>query len=201
MLNPSTSTICGGVLGAVVGLASACWPAQVADDRWSYPFTAGVSVGAAALLVASHVLVAVGFAALARSTRGLARTGAWVGVGSSVLLAVCETWSGFLASAPANGGAATALDTVYGVASMAVALGSLAAGLALRRAWPGVAGSLTVSGLFMLVIVTPAMISDVNLARSLALAAWSLLYVWFGVAIRTPARRPDVTTRRANQQA
>lgn len=77
------------------------------------------------------------------------------------------------------------LDVLYGVASVAVGVGLILAGIAVRRRgrWTGWRGLVVlVAGIFVFVPMMPALMGPFILAR-LAITAWMLLFAALGYAL------------------
>ena len=77
------------------------------------------------------------------------------------------------------------LDLLYGVSSMAVGVGLILAGIAVRRRgrWTGWRGAVVlVAGIFVFVPMVPALMGPYILAR-LAITVWMLLFAALGYAL------------------
>lgn len=194
-VSPSRSLIASGVLGSGVGLATLAFlGSSVPEGVWNYPVPGAVHVAFAALLVVVHLLSAHGFLGLSRvegATRGV-RVAALVGAGSQLLLSACEAASGTLAGVAMTSGAATAVGSGFGVASVVYAVATLIGGVALaqRRLLPGANWSVAASGAILLLLVTPANIAGATVLRIVALTLWSLVFVWMGRGLANATGSP-----------
>lgn len=194
-VSPSSSLIASGVLGSGVGLATLAFlGSSVPEGVWNHPVPGAVHVAFAALLVVVHLLSAHGFLGLSRvegATRGV-RVAALVGAGSQLLLSACEVASGTLAGVAMTSGAATAVGSGFGVASVVYAVATLIGGVALaqRRLLPGANWSVAASGAILLLLVTPANIAGATVLRIVALTLWSLVFVWMGRGLANATGSP-----------
>lgn len=179
-----------GLLGVLVGVLTLAYPADVPEAQWSYPFPTSVHWAVGAVLALAHLLTAAGFVGVLRAgphrTSRAAAVGLWVAVAAYVGLGVCELVSGAIGSESNSSDAAVAVSTAFGIASTLTALGSVVAGVVIVRArvWTGPARWLVLaSGLLMLLVVTPAIISENLELWTLALMLWSAVFVPLGRAV------------------
>jgi len=184
----------GGLLPIAAGFATTAFPHSHVKGTWSYPLTVQVFVGLAAVLALAHLLVAVGYDSIGdRSAGGAARSFAQLAALGTLLAAACEVASGVLAKAPRRSEPVDQLNTAYAVATALVLIGTLGAGVALRRAWKRVSIPLVVNGLFIAAALAPAFAVSVMKGddgpRIAALTGWSMLYVWLGIAMAKGGRR------------
>ncbi|GHD04016.1 hypothetical protein [Zhihengliuella salsuginis] len=186
-LAPAFSLVLSGVLSVPVGLLTFAYPPAIADTLWGHPFPRGVHVGVAVVLLVAHALTAYGFVGLARLPGG--RVVTWsmgaVAVGFLVV-AVCEGISATLWGTSTEAAAAINLENGYGAGSMLLAVASVVGGVAIirRRLLPGISRwSVILSGLFMIFVVTPALIAGRGDPAYLALTGWSLFFIWIGIAL------------------
>jgi hypothetical protein len=108
-------------------------------------------------------------------------------------LSIAEILSGAIGGSSTSPSNADAVGSVFGIASLLPAVGSIIAGLviALGRVWRGVGRSLVLaSGLVMLILVTPANISGDLGLRMAALMLWSITFIALGrtIAFSAPKR-------------
>jgi hypothetical protein len=185
--------IAGGALGAVGGIVTAVVPPAVDIGRFSYPYTPGGFVVAEASFAVSHLLVLAGVLGIARSgaagTGWLGRSGLAIAGLGWLLLTGCEVWAMTLASSPYPSPATDPLDTGYGVASIAVGVGFVVAGIAVVRAkvWTGWPRYLPLAcGVAVFVLVIPGVFGTFLVGR-IVLVIWLLMFVALGRALTIAA--------------
>ena len=181
--------LASGILGAVSGIFLAVYPAQVAEDMFSYPLTAGGFTVIQIWFFVQHLGLLVGIAALARAAvmaQGRsARGGSGLAVSGMALLAVTELIAITARNSTYPGNGTGQLDVLYGVSSVAVGVGLILAGNAVRRRgrWTGWRGVVVlVAGIFVFVPMMPALMGPFVLAR-LAITVWMLLFAALGYAL------------------
>ncbi|TNE88484.1 MAG: hypothetical protein EP330_14015 [Deltaproteobacteria bacterium] len=183
----SRTLFLGGLLSAPVGLLTLAFPPAIPASEWGHPFTPGMHVVVSVCLVCLHLLKAHGFAfGLARLRDGVTRWSMWVAAVGFAVVAVCEGISATMAGVPIDTQAAIDLNNGYGFGSMLLAIPSMIGGviIARERLLPGLARwSVLGSGAFMIFVVTPALIMGRAWPAYVALAVWSLFYVWIGHAL------------------
>ena len=107
---------------------------DVSDDQWSYPWTATQHVPVSLLYVVAHLLVAAGLVAFGRSgvagTSGTARTGVTTAVAGTLVLAVAELASIPIRDALIDDTSAVVVGSIFGLGTVASAIGLLLAGKA-----------------------------------------------------------------------
>ena len=184
-----------GLSGILVGLVTVAYPPAVPAGQWSYPFTTGTQWVVSLVLVLTHLLTAVGFVGIIEADphrgRRVTTIGLWVAVVGFVALAVAELLSGAIGGEEFDSSAVSAVGTLFGVASLATAVGGVVAGVGILRAGQrrGVVGwAVLASALIMLLLVTPANIGGGLVVRTVALMVWSLPFLPLG---RTLARGPS----------
>jgi hypothetical protein len=190
VLRAGTASTASGLLGVLAGVITAIQVAAGSDvpaDQWSHPagktFFLVFSLG----LAVAHVLSAVGVAGVVRPEGGSrsVTTTLWASIAGLYLLGVAEVASGLIGGQPNDGGAAAAVGTLFGVASLLSAIGGLVAGpILLRRGWTLGGASLLANAVIMLLLVTPANITGNEYFRMFALVLWSLTFVSLGRALR-----------------
>ncbi|NIK59076.1 hypothetical protein [Kribbella shirazensis] len=178
-----------GVLGAVSGIFLAVYPGQVSEDRFSYPLTADGFTGIQIWFFVQHLGLIAGLAALSRAEimapGRSARWGTGLAVSGMALLAVTELIAITARNSTYPGDGTGLLDTLYGVSSLAVGVGLILTGIAVRRRgrWTGWRGLVVlVAGIFVFVPMTPALMGPFVLAR-LAITGWMLLFAALGYAL------------------
>jgi hypothetical protein len=195
-ITPSRSLVLSGCLGAALALVSLPFAASdVSEDVWNYPLPGGIHVAVSALLVIDHLLSAYGVRAIA-GLGGLPTYGRrWLmaAAGGLVLLAACEGFSAFLVDEPTDGTRAEIAATCFGVATLVIAVPAVVGGLSVgrHRLLPSAAWSVAASGAFLLLGVTPANIAESMVVRTVALAIWSLGFVWMGAGLARSERGDD----------
>ena len=181
--------LAAGILGAVSGIFLAVYPAQVPEDMFSYPLTAGGFTVIQIWFFVQHVGLLAGIAALARAAvMAQGRSARW-GIGLAgwgmALLAVTELIAITARNSTYPGDGTGLLDALYGVSSVAVGGGLILAGIAVRRGgrWSGWRGLVVlVAGIFVFVPMMPALLGPFVLAR-LAITVWMLLFAALGYAL------------------
>lgn len=182
-----------GVLGALLGLVLAVWPAQVSDDMWSYPLTPGGFTAIQLFFAVHHLgliagLVALGASGVLGSSR-LGRVGLWLSTGGVAMLALTEALAVTVADKTLDEGAM--VNSLYGLSTTACGIGLVLAGIAVRREgrWAGWPSYLVlVMGIWVFVPMFPALILSFLGAR-LAIGAWMALFGALGWLLwRQPAR-------------
>lgn len=206
--NPETSirrAAVAFVTGAALTTASAVVvqmaviPAtEVADDKWSYPWTSGGLVVVSLLYAVFHLLIAIGLVGFGRS--GLAgqsraaRMGVTVAVTGTALLLVAELASIAIRDAAMADTAAGVVGGLFGLGTVLSAVGLLVAGRATlsaslwdgwRRYTPLAAGIVTSA----LVVVA----STGALAGGVALYGASLLAMALALYTQPSAQRAVLT--------
>lgn len=189
-----------GVLGAAV-LALA--PPAVGTDRYSYPLTPAGHVTIQLLFAANHLLLLGGVAGLARSGAAgsgrAGRAGLWTAAAGWILLTLCELRGAMLADSPYPAPATDVLDAAYGISTILIGTGLVAAGVAVARAgvWSGWRRWVTLAcGGAVFVVVLPAVFVvipgvDSFLVGRAALGAWMLLFAALGWAVHRAAQAVD----------
>jgi hypothetical protein len=181
--------LAAGVLGAVSGIFLAVYPAQVSEEMFSYPLTAGGFTVIQIWFFVQHLGLLAGIAALPRAAvmaQGRsARWGTGLAVWGMALLAVTELIAIAARNSTYPGDVTGVLDVLYGVSSVATGVGLILAGVAVRRRgrWTGWRGVVVlVAGVFVFVPMMPALMGPFVLAR-LAITVWMLLFAALGYAL------------------
>lgn len=184
-----------GVIGAAAGLVLIAYPAAVDDGRFSYPFTATGFTIAQVVFFVQHLGLAVVMAALwtsgAAGRGGLGR----IGVGGSVVamlgLAALELIAISAKDSPYPSPRTDTIEAWYGVASTAIGLFLVVAGIAVLRAkvWSGWQRYLPLAlGIYVFVPLTPGIFGPFVIAR-LVITGWMALFAVLGWAVLRQARR------------
>ena len=178
-----------GLLGAVSGIFLAVYPGQVPEDKFSYPLTPGGFTVIQIWFFLQHLGLLAGIAALPRARTMMqgrpARWGTGLAVSGMAMLAVTELVAITARNSTYPGKGTDLLDALYGVSSLAVGVGLVLAGIAVRRRgrWTGWRGLVVlVAGIFVFVPMVPALMGPHVLAR-LAITAWMLLFAALGYAL------------------
>lgn len=186
-LTPARSLVLSGVLSVPVGLLTFAYPPAIPDTLWGHPFPQGVHIGVAVVLVVAHALTAHGFVGLARLPGS--RVVTWSMGAAAVgflIVAVCEGISATLWGTSMEAAVAINLENGYGAGSMLLAVASVVGGVVIlrRHLLPGVGRwSVLLSGLFMILVVTPALVAGRDDPAYLALTGWSLFFIWIGIVL------------------
>lgn len=187
----SAGAVCltAGILGAVSGIFLAVYPGQVTEDMFSYPLTAGGFAVIQVWFFVQHLGLLAGIAALVRAEVMAPGRSAWwgtaLGASGMALLAVTELIAITARNSTYPGDGTGLLDVLYGVSSVAVGVGMILAGIAVRRRgrWTGWRGLVVlVAGVFVFVPMMPALMGPFVLAR-LAITVWMLLFAALGYAL------------------
>lgn len=178
-----------GILGAVSGIFLAVYPGQVSEDMFSYPLTAGGFAVIQIWFFIQHLGLLVGIMALAGAevmAQGRsARWGTGLAASGMALLAVTEMIAITARNSTYPGDGTGLLDVLYGVSTIAVGVGLILAGIAVRRRgrWTGWRGlAVLMAGIFVFMPMTPALMGPFVLAR-LAITVWMLLFAALGYAL------------------
>lgn len=175
-----------GLLGAVSGVFLAVVPPAVDDDRYSYPLTAAAFVAIQLWFVVQHLGLLAGIVGLGRSGATAGRLlGVRAAAGGMVLLTLTEAAAIGAARSTYPGSITDLLDALYGISSVALGVGLVAAGIAMLRAhvWRGWRRWLPLAlGVYVFVPMFPAMFGGFLAAR-LAITGWMLLFALLGWAL------------------
>jgi hypothetical protein len=174
------------VSGVVMVLLTPVMGIRLGDPvpgSWAEPHGPRIFLVESVALAVLHVLSALGFLGAWRQT---GRRALLVAAGGLGLLSAAELASGAIGSSDVDSGAAAAVGTVFGVATLVFTAGCL---VAWRTHW-----SVWALGLVILLLVTPANVSGEMVLRQLALAVWSALFVPLGLAV-TRGRLPQPSDR------
>jgi hypothetical protein len=181
--------VAAGTLGAASGIFLAVYPAQVSEDMFSYPLTAGGFTVIQVWFFVQHLGLLAGIAALARAAvMAPGRRGRWgtgLAVSGMALLAVTELIAITARDSTYPGEDTGLLDVFYGASSVAVGVGLILAGIAVRNGgrWTGWRGLVVlVTGIFVFVPMMPALMGPFILAR-VAITVWMLLFAALGYAL------------------
>ena len=187
--------ILAGIVSVPVGLLTLVYPPAGENTLWGFPFHHTTHIIVSIWLVFAHLLKAYGFLGLVRLEGGT-QLSSWsfnIAILGFVIVAICEGISATLFGAPMDSSAAVNLNNGYGAGSMLLAIPSMVGGVVIIRKhllhgfgrW-----SVFLSGAFMVFVVTPALFLGRDWPAYLALTAWSLFYIWIGVAMgRTVGER------------
>ncbi len=181
------------LVGGALGLASGLWLAfvdpVVSDDKFSYPLSPEGLVWIQAWFVVQHLALVVGQVAVWRSgavgPSRSGRIGHLLAVGGMVGLAVTEAIAIGARNDDLDSGLVGVLNGLYGVTSIAIGVGLVMEGIAIRKhgSWTGPAASLVlVLGIWVFVPMTPAIALSFLGAR-LAISGWMLLFALLGWAL------------------
>jgi hypothetical protein len=194
----------GGIVGQLVQAST-----LVSDDQFSYPWTSAELVAVSLAEAVAFALGLVGLAGLRASgvagpTRA-ARTGLGVALAGSALFVAAELASIAVRHQAVDDGAAVAVGAVFGLATLLLGGGLLAAGVAARRAWLWEGWrptALLVCGLWTLamlgIVVTPLMPLGVTVMGLLQVAIGAGLLTRptpVGGAVRPPGATASIALR------
>lgn len=179
--------VVGGLLGALQALVLLLWPAQVEPDRFSHPQTPGAAAVTQVTFAVQHLLLIAGVLALLGVARGrLLRGGLWATVVALGLLTVMELVAIAAVAEPAGSPLVGVVEALYGIPTILAGIGLVVAGIGVLRGGdlPGPRWLPLVVGLFVFVVLLPALMGPFTLAR-IAIGVWMLLFAWLFAA---PAR-------------
>ena len=179
--------VIGAVLPLVGGATLGSITTDAGEGTWAHPVEPTAFLALSVLLAVSHLLVMLGYLAVAAGTAGSAAALARLGAAGLAALAVCEVWSGLLASTDLDATVVDVLEVGYGISSVAIVVGTVGAGAALHRTGSPYALPLLAAGI-VLAVVIPVRFLAPDVVGVVGLTIWSLLYVWLGLRLRTGAR-------------
>jgi hypothetical protein len=187
---PLAGWICaiGGAIGVASGLVTAFVTPDVDASMYRYPYSPGAYATIQFIFAANHLMLLVGVAGIgwARAARGaLWATGAAISAFGLLLLTGCEFWALRLTNTTSTGPGAGALNTAYGVATLASGLGLVLVGIAVARArrWRGWARWTPLAlGVLVFVVVLPGVFGTFLEGR-LAISFWMVVWVALGAAL------------------
>lgn len=189
-----TITIVAGVLGALAGAALAVWPREVAQDQFSYPLGETSHVAFQLFFTVHHIGLLAGLVALGAAARPVATRATRAGVGLAVAgmvgLTVMEAVVAFVGlGITVTSPRGQLLGSLYGVASMAIGLGLVTAGVGLARrpVFDGRGRWVVLAlGVWVFVPMTPALFAPMVWGR-IAIIGWMLLFTALGWELRRSA--------------
>lgn len=175
-----------GLLGAASGVLLAVIPPAVDEDRYSYPLTAAAFAALQLWFVVQHLGLLAGIVGLGRSRATGGRTvGVWTASAGMVLLTLTEAAAIGAARSSYPGLWTGVLDALYGVSTVMIGVGLIAAGFAVLRVrlWERAQRWLPLAmGVYVFVPMLPLMFAGFLGAR-LAITGWMLLFAALGQAL------------------
>jgi hypothetical protein len=175
-----------GVIGAAAGLFLIVYPQAVDDSQFSYPFNATGFTIAQSVFAIQHLGLAIVLAAIWRSGAAGRSTVGRIGVAGSVVamlgLAVLEVVAISAKDSPSPSPRTDTIEAWYGVASIAIGVFTVVAGIAVIRAkvWSGWQRYLPLAlGIYVFVPLTPGIFGPFVVAR-LVIAGWMALFAVLG---------------------
>jgi hypothetical protein len=181
--------IWAGCVGAAIGLTLLVVPPQVPGDDYSFPLGDRWFTVTQLVLGLQHLALLPALWALREPTIGgplrLSRTGAYTAVTGMALLAVMEFAAISAVDYAMPSPRTDALDTGFGIASVLVGLGAVAAALGAARHGKALGRLRFVPlaiGVYVFVPLTPAVFGPDAVAR-LAISGWMLLFALLGWAL------------------
>lgn len=191
-MRASRLVITGAVLPLLLGASLGGFTAPDGRGTWAYPMPPTAFLVLSLGLAVSHLFVMVGYVEIVgRSRAGGARFAALAGLGTA-LVAGCEVWSGLMARTDLDAPVLTVLDTCYAATAVLILVGTLGAGLALRRSSSPVATPLLLNGLLLLGALPVRYLAGDGWGIA-ALTVWSLSYVWLGLRLSARSQSPSST--------
>ena len=178
-----------GLLGAASGLFLVFVEPTVPEARFSYPLGATAFVVLQLWFCLQHLgliagqvgLRSVGVAGSGRATGW----GHYVGIAGMALLTLTELLAVAAAEDPYSTRLTDVLDVLYGVSTIAIGVGLILVGVAVRRqgAWQGWRSWLPLAlGVWVFVPMSPAIMLGYLPAR-LSITGWMLMYAALGWAL------------------
>lgn len=195
-----TAGVVGAIGGALTALSGLLVEAvvkpttDVADDRWSYPWSGGAFVAVCVVYAGFHALVYYGVLGFARSGVAgpgrAARVGTVTALAGTAVLFLAELLSIPVADRSVDDPGAALVGACFGLGTLLSAIGFLAAGVATVRAarWDGWRRYVPLAtGVWLTALVFLAMTP----LLPVGVAVYGLLIVALGVAVATqPALVP-----------
>ncbi|HET8558961.1 MAG TPA: hypothetical protein VFL69_00430 [Marmoricola sp.] len=190
-------TFVAGILGATSAIVILAWPAQVSDQRYSYPFDATAFTAVQSWFAVQHLGLLAGLYGLAwlawSGSSRPTRAGLVLALVGMVGLTVCELFAITAAPLLVGSSRANAVDSSYGAPMIAIGAGLVIAGIGLaRRPVLGGAGRwLPVAvGAYVFVPMFPAVFGSLVLGR-IAIGGWMLLFAALGASLARAERDGD----------
>lgn len=181
--------VLGGIVGMAGGLVTMTVDPAVSEDLWRYPYTVTEFYIAQTSFVVNHVLLLAGVAGLAVSGAfgplRYGRAGARVGALGLLVLTLVEIWATTLAGSRYPTGTTDIVEAGFGVATILIGGGLVAAGIAVARArlWSGWRKFTPLAcGAAVFLIVLPGIFGPF-LAGRIVLTVWMLLFTALGLAL------------------
>lgn len=179
--------LAAGVVGVAQALGVLAWPHQVAETRFSFPFTAAGHVIAQATFLLQHLPLLAALAVLAgtaavRASR-VARSSLLVATLGMALLAVMEVVCMVAATTDVDSTLGTIIATLYGPPTILVGGGLTVAGIALlrRHSLDALLGwTLTALGGYVFLGLLPTLASGSFVAARLGIMGWMALFAVLG---------------------
>jgi hypothetical protein len=190
------------LLGAVSGLVLAFMDPSVADDRWSYPQSAGAFAATQSWFVVQHIPLLLGLVAAVPAI-GASRVGRWgwfVGCAGMVILTLTEALAILPRDEAADSSLVGTIEAIYGAGTLLIALGLMVGGAAAIRArvWSRFEAWVLFALGAWLIFPTLPMLSLSFMGARLSITGWMLLFAVLGwvlvrrsssVAVRRPRAR------------
>ena len=177
--------IIGAVLPLVLGGTLGMIESADSKGTWSDPMDPTAFGFLSAGLAVSHLLILLGYLAIAKRTDGVVSTFARIAALGTLLVAACELWSGGEAKTNIDADRLTTLEASYFVASVVIVVGTIGAGWALRSTSLSVPLLINGAALTVAAIVQTLISDGWGVA---ALTIWSLLYIPIALRLRDSDR-------------
>jgi hypothetical protein len=189
-----------GLLGAASAVVLLAWPADAPSDLVRYPFSETGFYVAQSWFFVHHLGLLAGVVAFVGSgapgPRRVARTGGWLAVAGTTLLAMAELNTMRYGDWLLDDANAGLMGASYGVASNLVGVGMILAGVGVLRSrtWAGWHRWTPVAlGAAVFVVVTPGLFLGFEAAR-VAIGIWMLMFAalsWSTWIEHRPAHMKD----------
>lgn len=191
---PGRWCIAAGLVGVAQGAALLTWPHQVAEARYSFPFTAVWFVVAQATFFAQHLPLMAAVSAVAGDPgvhgHKLARRSLFVAAAGLGLLALMELVAMAAATTAEDSTLGTVINTLYSVPVLLAGAGLLVGAITLLRRSSrsrGLPWTLLAIGIFVFAGLVPALATNSFLAGRLAIMGWMALFAVLGTVMQRPA--------------
>lgn len=187
-------TIVASLIGAACAVFIIVFPAQVSEDRYSYPFDAATYAATQSFFAVHHLGIIAGLVGLVMlawptATRPT-RVGLVVSIVGLIGLTACEVFAISAADELVGSSQADAVNNAYGIPMTVIGVGLVLAGIGLYRrpVLTGVGRWIVLAlGIYVFVPMFPAVFGPMVLGR-IAIGIWMLLFALLGIELVRAAR-------------
>ena len=182
-------TVAASLVGAACAVFIIVFPAQVPEERYSYPFDAATYTATQSFFAVHHLGIVAGFLGLLvlawpTATRPT-RVGLVVSIVGFFALTACEIFAISAADALVGSSRADAVDNAFGIPMTVIGVGLVLAGIGLYRrpVLTGVGRWIVLAlGVYVFVPMFPAVFGPMVLGR-IAIGLWMLLFALLGLEL------------------